>query len=58
MKRLHPILQVFLIGAHVILCRKHGQFRKGTLNPPPSWLFPAINVSVLVIIVMIVTRPF
>ena len=51
-------LVLLIIGAHVVLRRKLSQFRKNNIKAPPGWLFPVINVAVLVIIAMIVAQPF
>ena len=53
------LLVALLVVAHVMLRKKLGQFMRGDdLSPPPGWLFPVVNASAWIIVILIIVRPF
>ena len=52
------MLVAFLLAMHGLMRVKVKRFASGKVSAPPALLFPLMSMSVLVIIVMIVVRPF
>lgn len=51
-------LIVILVGLHGFQRMRTGKYRKEKITPNPAWIIPAIELTVLGIIVMAVARPF
>lgn len=51
-------LVVVLLGLHGFQRMRVGKYKRGEVTPEPGWVIPAIELSVIAIIVFIVVRPF
>lgn len=51
-------LVVVLLGLHGMQRVRVGKYKRGEVTPEPGWIIPAIEFSVIAIIVFIVVRPF
>ena len=52
------LLVAVLVLTHIVLRRRLGQARRGEPTPPPSWVFPAVQVAAWAIVILIIVRPF
>ena len=51
-------LVTVLLGLHGFQRMRVGKYKRGKVTPEPGWIIPAIEVSIVAIIVFIVVRPF